>query len=73
MVNDYPFDRPKKVIYNEKKRITNLLSPHNGFVVRDPSVFGRYTRNMGIYMYRLNRMFHIGGTLLWKIKIYDKE
>ena len=38
MVNDYPFDRPKKVIYNEKKRITKLLSPHSEFVVRDPSV-----------------------------------
>ena len=39
MVNDYPFDRPKKSIYNEKKRLTNLLSPHCGFVVRDLSVY----------------------------------
>ena len=35
MVTDYPFDRPKKVIDNEKKRITKPLTPQSGFVVRD--------------------------------------
>ena len=38
MVNDYLSIDPKKVTYNEKKRITNLLSPHCGFVVRDLGV-----------------------------------
>ena len=37
-VNDDPLDRPQKVTYNEKKRLTNLISPHCGFVVRDLSV-----------------------------------
>ena len=39
MVNDDPLDRPQKVTYNEKKRLTNLISPHCGFVVRDLSVY----------------------------------
>ena len=38
MVTKYPFDRPKKVIDNEKKRITKPLTPQSGFVVRDLSV-----------------------------------
>ena len=47
MVTKYPFDRQKKVIYNEKKRSAKSLTPQSGFVVRDLNVVVLHSTKMG--------------------------
>ena len=51
MVTEYPFDRPKKVIYNEKKRLAKSLTPQSGFVVRDLSVYIYIYTYMCVFVY----------------------